>query len=605
MSDHIQRRNHFNADSVVNLIADNHDLEDVFINGAHSQTPYEVAEGEADELRTNVQPVPHLSTAALNAADFSAPSMSFLNTPTDLELMKMGLNVHEPTWLLGDNFDIDALNQSLSNTFPQYGAPTNDFVEQQTSQNPVFPNVMDNYCAKNHDLVPEVQRRWYATLPRNVVCYDIPDQLQGRSWVDNGYREGLLLKLQPRPSNAALPSADFLWDRYICREKREVLSLVQAATIGQTFGMLSGDPSDVCMTECFHGTVIAWARQGGLFKSKHVMINSLEDPGLGVDDMWKEWIHKEESIRLLLGLYIQDSEFSVTFHHEPLLRHAPGRIPHCCSDEAFFAPNAAEWYRLVRRDQSISNNGGEADSSMSQPSVSAPGFQQAHMLAYASLANIVGSIQETKASCLDKVAIDQFREALLSWHQVYVGHFPRNQPNYINLMIWWHASFMALYADADLLERSIGRDGREVAEQAKKEIDEWATSSEARKGVLHALLVLKHLEMLPIGSDPAIHVPKAVFYAAMAVYSYIKFMPKTGSCYTPSQDEIAIPELQVSEPVGPSQTGKKQTDASSFPPVESSTLCSAMDLLWRIGHWEISRKLSSILEVLMDDLVVN
>ncbi|KAI8274614.1 hypothetical protein K4K60_009522 [Colletotrichum sp. SAR11_57] len=136
-------------------------------------------------------------------------------------------------------------------------------------------------------------------------------------------------------------------------------------------------------------------------------------------------------------------------------------------------------------------------------------------------------------------------------------------------MIWWHASFMALYADADLLERSIGRDGREVAEQAKKEIDEWATSSEARKGVLHALLVLKHLEMLPIGSDPAIHVPKAVFYAAMAVYSYIKFMPKTGSCYTPSQDEIAIPELQVSEPVGPSQTGKKQTDASSFPPVES------------------------------------
>ncbi|KAF4820751.1 hypothetical protein CGCTS75_v011211 [Colletotrichum tropicale] len=413
MSDHTQKRNHFNAGSVVNLIADNslirharshtngkreglsrsvrrtpssqtspqeietlsdHDLKDVFINGAHSQTPYEVAEGEADELRTNVQPMPHLPTAALNAADFSAPAVSFLNKPTGLELMRMGLNVHEPTWLLGDNFDIDALNQSLSNTFPQYGAPTRDFVEQETSQNPEFPNFMDNYCAKNHDLVPE-------------------------------------------------------WDRYICREKREVLSLVQAATIGQTFGMLSGDSSDVCMTECFHGTVIAWARQRVLFKSKPATINSLEDPSLGVDDMWKEWIHREESIRLLLGLYIQDSEFSVTFHHEPLLRHAPGRIPRCCSDEAFFAPNAAEWYRLVRRDQSISNNGGAADSSMSQPSVSAPGFQQTHMLAYASLANIVGSIQETKAPCLDKAAIDQFREALLSWHQVYVGHFPRNQPN--------------------------------------------------------------------------------------------------------------------------------------------------------------------------------
>lgn len=390
----------------------------------------------------------------------------------------------------------------------------------------------------------------------------------------------------------------------MCRAKREVLSLVQAATIGQAFGMLSGNPSDVPMTECFHGTVIAWARQGGFFKSRHDTMRTPEECGLGVEDMWKEWIYTEESIRLVLGLYVQDSEFAVTFHHEPLLRHAPGRIPICSSDDVFFAPNALEWYRLLQRDQSLTVTTDDTNPSVSQPHSPSLGPHQSYMFAYASLACIVGSIQETKATCLDRAAISHFRDALLSWHRQHGSQVQKSKPSYISLMIWWHASFMALYADADLLERSIGRDGRQVADQAKKEIDEWATSYEARQSVLHALLVLKHLEMLPIGVEPAIHVPRAVFYAAMAVYSYVKFTLKRTSSYTPSPNEVEIPELQVSAPVGQSQTGSQRAYAASFPPVESSTLCSAMDLLRRVGHWEISRRFSSILETLLDDLAM-
>lgn len=368
--------------------------------------------------------------------------------------------------------------------------------------------------------------------------------------------------------------------------------------------MLSGNPSDVCMTESFHGTVIAWARQGGFFKSKHDTMRTPEECGLDVQDMWKEWIYTEESIRIVLGLHVQDSELSVTFHHEPLLRHTPGRIPHCSSDDVFSAPNATEWYRLIQRDQPLDASTDDNRPSESQPHPPSLGPHQSYMFAYASLACIVGSIQESKATCLDAAAIAYFRDALLSWHRRYSSQVQQSKPSYISLMIWWHASFMALYADADLLERSIGRDGRQVADQAKKEIDEWATSSEARQSVLHALLVLKHLEMLPIGLEPAIHVPKAVFYAAMAVYSYIKFTLKMRSSYTPSQDEVEIPELQVSASVDHSQAGSNRVSAASFQPVESSTLCSAMDLLRRMGHWEISRRFSSILETLLDDIAI-
>lgn len=79
--------------------------------------------------------------------------MSFPNTPTDLELVKMGLNMHESTWLLGNNFDTNALNHSILNTLPEYGLPTREFVEQQTSQLSGSLLVADDGSINNHDLV--------------------------------------------------------------------------------------------------------------------------------------------------------------------------------------------------------------------------------------------------------------------------------------------------------------------------------------------------------------------------------------------------------------------------------------------------------------------
>ena len=163
---------------------------------------------------------------------------------------------------------------------------------------------------------------------------------------------------------------------------------------------------------------------------------------------------------------------------------------------------------------------------------------------------------------------------------------------------------MALYVDVDLLERAIGRNGVRVAEQAREEIDNWVISSEARRAVLHAVRVLNHLQVLPVGLESAIHVPKAIFYSAIVVYGYIKFTP-TADSYTPSQDDANIPELQVSEPVArPISYFGKNDGASTviFSTVDLSLLCNAIDLLRRISNWEISRKFSLILELLLDDL---
>lgn len=367
--------------------------------------------------------------------------------------------------------------------------------------------------------------------------------------------------------------------------------------------MLSGQPDNVCMTESFHGTAIAWARQGGFFKIKSAPLPVTDEPGPGKEDVWRRWVDVEESVRLVLALYVHDSEFATMFHHEPFLRHKPENLPVCNSDELFFAPTAVDWYNLVEKDRAVDSEVMHTHTTGTPGTPSVPTSRKAQMFAYASLAGIVASIQEKRSAFIDDASKQYFRHLLLSWHNEYYKHVQGPRRNHINLLIFWHAGFMALYADPDLLERSIGRDGRRAAQEARRDVESWAASHEARRGVLHALIMLKHLEMLPIGLEPAIHVPKAAFYSAMVVYSYIKFKPSASS-YAPSQDEMNIPELQVSGSTSTLNLNSDKASATIFSPVEPSILCNAIDLLRRIGHWEISRKFASILQILLDDLAI-
>ncbi|KAJ2996958.1 hypothetical protein NUW58_g810 [Xylaria curta] len=611
---------------------------------------------------------PH-STEQYGGTVFTGVPANVLNTPTDLELLDIGLNAHEPAWLLGSDFDLNALEFPITTAMSEWGHQNHEDLpsHQETYDASTTLNGCEGHMALS-DLVPAVQYNWYTTLTRDVVCYESPDQLHGQDQIDEAYREGLRYKLQPCPSNTALPSADFLnlciklyfvrfnpvfpivhapsfrpssenailllsvcsvgalfmgsataaaqgrkifqtlnkanlssWDTYIRRDAREWRSLVQASIIGQTFGMLSGQPDNVCMTESFHGTAIAWARQGGFFKIKGAPLPSTNEPDMNKEDTWRRWIDTEESVRLVLALYVHDSEFATTFHHEPLLRHTLEKLPVCNSDELFFASSATDWYSLVEKDRALSSETAQAQTVNSLAVPPALTTRKAQMYAYASLAGIMASIQEKRSSFLDDMSKQHFRNLLLSWHNEHYRHIQGPKKNHINLLIFWHAAFMALYADSDLLERSIGRDGRQAAQEARVDIDSWATSLEARRGVLHALHMLKHLEMLPIGLEPAIHVPKAAFYSALVVYSYIKYKPSVDS-YGSSQDEVDIPELQVSGSTGSLNLNSDKPTTTIFSPIEPSILCNAIDLLRRIGHWEISRKFASILQILLDDL---
>lgn len=353
--------------------------------------------------------------------------------------------------------------------------------------------------------------------------------------------------------------------------------------------MMTGDAKDLYMTESFHGTVIAWARHGGFFQIKHA---GIEDPGgikdASLEDTWHAWARVEESVRLVLGLHIHDSEFSTTYHHEPLLRHVPEKLPSCCSEELFAAPDAKQWREML------------VSQSNPCPTVTHPTTlftrTPTPFASYARLAGIAATIEETKASSLDTADIERFRTSLLVWHDAYMQSVPTSGSAYKNLMIFWHAAFIALYADADLIERTIGRDGEDVAQNAKPQIASWAASPQARRAVLHAVLIGRLLGSLSLVDGAAIHVPKAVFYAGMVTYCYVKYGPSSAALFTPCLDDFDVPELRVSG------LNDGANASGLFSPIDSSMLCRTIDLLRRVSHWEVVRSFVRTLELLLDDI---
>ncbi|OJK03481.1 hypothetical protein ASPACDRAFT_111273 [Aspergillus aculeatus ATCC 16872] len=78
----------------------------------------------------------------------------------------------------------------------------------------------------------------------------------------------------------------------------DTMSMIQAALIGQTYGLLSGRPQDVIIAQSFHGTHIAWVRQCSMFQIKgaSAYVDStsvVNDP----ENAWKIWHIAEERNR--------------------------------------------------------------------------------------------------------------------------------------------------------------------------------------------------------------------------------------------------------------------------------------------------------------------
>ena len=394
------------------------------------------------------------------------------------------------------------------------------------------------------------------------------------------------------------------WDRLIARDASEVVPMIQAALIGQTFGLLSGDPTHLATVDSFHGTVISWARRRNMFAARHSPTHVHTLDGSTLDQKWHEWAKTEELIRIALGLHIHDAELADIFHHEPFLRHGTKHLPVAASKALFTASTASEWAALYTNELSS-----EYPLYSTPPNPGTPGTHDLETIPlssrftlYAALEGVAAKVVETRQSGqFDAHHSEKFQETLMSFYARYLASVSPFESDNLGITVLWHLTFMSLCVDFDLLERAVGRDGPVLDGDDMGSIVEWAASPPAKRCIIHASLIQKKLEALSIGFEPAIHVPRAMFLAAVSWYCYTRYGPDGGPNDILTHGPFNFPEMALLE-VNPAMLLFEANGFKLGKPAAieaSGALCGLTDLLQRIGHWEIARKFGSILGALI------
>lgn len=438
------------------------------------------------------------------------------------------------------------------------------------------------YFSRFHPLFPVVHAPSFKPTLENSLLF-ISICSVGSLFVGSSYAIAQGLQLFERLNKAILAS----WESILANSCSDALYMVQAGILGQTYAVLSGRPKDLVLADVLHGTVMAWARESNK--------NALPSPispddvtwnGINVDEQWSRWIDHEQRRRVEIALNIHDAELASLLHHEPIRKHRLSHYPHLASDALFMAPTASSWAQQYKQSSDPSPSPGLFD----DPLQDAGGDSK--FGAYAVLESIHAFVIEARrSSSFNEHESKRLSNLLMRWWRRHSVHFVEDEDeDPFSLPVLWHSVYMAIYADMDLLERASGRDGLPATTTAHSLIRPWANSLDASKCLVHALLVQRYLERMRVSSEPAIHVPRGLFHAALSWLCFTRI----GGQQTVNLKAFDAPEIQL---LG-SDTALHEAHGQAFGDstfADVNHLHRLIDLLNRVGRWAISSSFSSVL----------
>lgn len=213
---------------------------------------------------------------------------------------------------------------------------------------------------------------------------------------------------------------------------------------------------------------------------------------------------------------------------------------------------------------------------------------------YCELEGIAASINTAKElGALSSTASD-LQESLLQFYKSFLNSPAVGTNDPFCLRILWHSAYISLFADLNHLEIAAGRDGADKSQLHVDYAKGWSRSREGRRCALHATMILRNAENTPIGLEPAIHVPRALYSAAMVWYSYAATDSENTQYASIPDDDF--PELKVLGIDGPALLFEAHGFKASRPSaLESMTLVSLIDLHRRIGHADISDRMATLM----------
>jgi hypothetical protein len=339
-----------------------------------------------------------------------------------------------------------------------------------------------------------------------------------------------------------------------------------------------------------------------------------------MESLWRRWIHNEEKRRysaqalfsygcssdflissVAVGLRIHDAELAELLMVEPYLRGTSSQRPTIEHDIIWTAPTAKDWTCAIK-EHGYSNSPNSTyqvssidqrprDNTRNKPSRPPPPFA-----IYALLEENISRIMESSDAPSLKGNFEGFIQPLIHIYNEQLSKKMDGDP--FSLKALWHSVFISLYSDMNMLECAVGRDGFDEAQSQNRHAIAWASSADGHRCATHAALILRHLQRIPVGEEPAIHVPRLLYRVSIVWYAYTRFCRDDSGSLSPVElDFIELNKVGIDgqRALFAANGFKKARPTTS----ESSTLFQAIDLLERLGHWGISQKMASMISILV------
>jgi hypothetical protein len=316
----------------------------------------------------------------------------------------------------------------------------------------------------------------------------------------------------------------------------------------------------------------------------------------------KEWLRFD---RIVLGIYIHDAELAKLHHHEATLRPSIERLPLPSSNELFSAPNATVWKNLILQDQ-VKHLAASRPQQPPSPSPIDLGPMRlpevSNNFGLCAMLESISAIacESHEAASFAPDTAQKCQRLLMLWYETYRPSLIAGKDGAFPLMILWHSIFVNLHANLDVLECACGREGHDVSQEALGYAQKWATSSDAKRCLLHAICIRRNFESMSIGAESPIHIPTCLYQCGMIWFCFGQFGTAGGLTAAAAHDPLHFPELQLlgidsnrifREEIGNSQRGR---------PVPNQVF-KIVDLLQRIFRWKLSRNLASTLLALVEE----
>ncbi|KAJ5976339.1 hypothetical protein N7481_010046 [Penicillium waksmanii] len=461
------------------------------------------------------------------------------------------------TLLTGDDFDLNAVNMSLLSATSEY-IPTAEVsfdLDTTTSQ----PLPVDQQHSDT------VQRKWHTFCKISSSGQMTPDVPNEENCIDETYRKRLADRLQqPHKSQ--------------------------------------------------------WARKAKLFNLQPTEYHLLDTEGPSLEEAWMSWVQSEVKQRIILGLHIHDALLARIHHHEPLLRHSIDRLPQISSNELLTASNASTWKSLMLESQADSLTQ-SSPAQISQSRSRSPGDFALNGL-LESINALTYEDQDRHSSNPNWMnTVEKSHTLLTTFHAKYnpnpnphsqsnkPSHSP-SHPSYTHTwpctMILWHSIFITLHTDINALECAFGREGHDpkLTPMHTSYAKSWIHTLDAKRALLHAMLLQRHFETLPAGAEPAIHVPLSLYYCGIVWACFLCFGRQDGV-------HISMPVTLTAGDVrhfeefglaGVDGVGLLEQLGSILPGrLAMGSLLRVVDLLQRINHFRISQRLAETLLAVVEE----